>query len=212
MTTTVRHPLFARLFVRAAAKAEAAGQTEHRRELLAGLTGRVLEVGAGHGLNFAHYPNEVSEVVAVEPEPYLRGRAEQAARQAPVPITVVAATAETLPFEDDTFDAAVVSQVLCSVADQGQVLAALRRVVRPEGQLRFYEHVAADTPGLSRVQRAADLVWPHVAGGCHTHRETIAAIRDAGFVIESCRRFPFRPCLAALPVTPHALGSARNVA
>lgn len=211
MTTTMRHPVFARLFVRAAAKAEAAGQTEHRRELLAGLTGRVLEVGAGHGLNFAHYPSEVSEVVAVEPEPYLRGRAEQAVRQAAVPITLVDAAAEALPFDADTFDVAVVSQVLCSVADQGEVLAALRRVLRPEGQLRFYEHVAAETPGLSRVQRVVDLIWPHVAGGCHTHRETTAAISDAGFVIESCHRFPFRPCLAALPITPHALGSARNV-
>lgn len=212
MQTTVRHPLFARLFVRAAAKAEAAGQTEHRRELLAGLEGRVLEVGAGHGLNFPHYPSGVSEVVAVEPEPYLRGRAQEAARGAPVPVTVVDATAEGLPFDDNTFDVAVVSQVLCSVADQGEVLAELRRVVRSEGHLRFYEHVAADTPGLSRLQRATDLVWPHVAGGCHTHRDTVSAIRHAGFVIDSCRRFPFRPCLAALPVTPHALGRARPTA
>lgn len=212
MPTVGPHPFFARVFVRAAAKAEAAGQTEHRRELLAGLAGRVLEVGAGHGLNFAHYPTEVSEVVAVEPEPYLRERAEEAARRAPVPVTVIDATAEALPFEDHVFDVAVVSQVLCSVADQGEVLAALRRVLRPDGQLRLYEHVAADTTGLSRLQRAADLVWPHVAGGCHTHRETVSAVRRAGFEIQTCRRFPFRPCLAALPATPHVLASARNVA
>ncbi|MEY2532752.1 MAG: hypothetical protein QOF29_662, partial [bacterium] len=87
--TAVRHPVFARLYHRLSAGAEQAGQAEHRDELLAGLHGRVVELGAGNGLNFAHYPPTVAEVVAVEPEPYLRARAEEAADAAPVAVTVV---------------------------------------------------------------------------------------------------------------------------
>ena len=88
-STNVHHPLFARLYDRLSAKAEDAGQTEHRQEMLEGLAGRVLEVGAGNGLNFVHYPDTVTEVVAVEPEPFLRARAEEAANLTTVPIRVV---------------------------------------------------------------------------------------------------------------------------
>ncbi|MGH9184032.1 MAG: class I SAM-dependent methyltransferase [Acidimicrobiales bacterium] len=183
---------------------------EHRRELLAGLAGRVVEVGAGNGMNFTHYPATVTEVVAVEPEPYLRARAEEAARAAPVPVTVVEGTAERLPADDAVFDAGVASLVLCSVPDQGPALAELARVIRPGGQLRFYEHVVADTPGLARAQRAADRVWPRVAGGCHTSRDTSAAIGAAGFELQACRRLSFRPCPLAALTAPHVLGRARR--
>ena len=98
--------------------AEHAGAAEHRDELLAGLNGRVIEVGAGNGLNFRHYPAAVTEVVALEPEPYLRQRAEQATAAAPVPVTVVAGVADALPADDAVFDAGVASLVLCSVPEQ----------------------------------------------------------------------------------------------
>src|SRR3954462_11566053 len=104
MRTNVKHPLFAGCYPRIPAGVESHGAAEHRRELLDGITGRVIEVGAGPGINFAHYPDTVTEVVAVEPEPKLRALAQQAASTAAVPITVVDGTAERLPVEDGSFD------------------------------------------------------------------------------------------------------------
>jgi ubiquinone/menaquinone biosynthesis C-methylase UbiE len=204
----VHHPLFARLFDRVAAKTDRQGASEHRERLLAGLEGRVLEVGAGNGLNFGHYPATVSELVAVEPEDYLRGKAEQAAAVAPIPIAVVDGLADRLPAEDASFDAAVVSLVLCSVPDQGKALAEVRRVLRPEGELRFYEHVLSEERGLARVQNAVAWFWPWVGGGCHPNRDTLTAIDAAGFEIRRCERFAFRPSPVMLPVTPHVIGAA----
>jgi SAM-dependent methyltransferase len=205
----VRRPLFARAFARAAPRMERLGVAAHRRELLDGVAARVLEVGAGTGATFAHYPAAVIEVVAVEPEPYLRARASEAAAVAPVPVTVVAATAEALPFADAAFDVAVTALVLCSVDDPGRALAELHRVLRPGGELRFYEHVRG-SGGLAHTQRVLDVVWPHVAGGCHLARDTPAAIERAGFALERCRRFTFRPSFLAWPAQPHVIGVARR--
>lgn len=206
----VHHPIFARLYDRLGPMAEAAGQREHRRELLAGLRGRVVEVGAGNGLNFPHYPPEVEEVIAVEPEVYLRRRAQDASAGAAVQVRVVDGLAARLPLDDGSVDAGVMSLVLCSVPSQAAALDELHRVLRPSGELRFYEHVRADGPGLARFQRAADMVWPHVAGGCHTHRDTPRAVEAAGFRIEGCRRFSFAPCCVLAPIKPHLLGRARR--
>jgi len=207
---TVHHPLFARGYARMAAKAESKGAAAHRTELLAGLTGRVIEVGAGNGLNFAHYPDTVEHVLAVEPEPLLRDLATKASEHAPVTVEVVDGVADALPAEDAAFDAGVASLVLCSVADQDQALTELWRVIRPGGELRFYEHVRADTPGFARFQRAIDVIWPHVGGGCHTSRDTQSAIERAGFEVLTSRRFRFIPCWLAGPVAPHVVGVARR--
>src|SRR4051812_35427889 len=139
------HPLFARMWIKMAPKGEEKGVAEHREDMLAGLSGRVLELGAGNGLNFPHYPPAVTEVVAVEPEPTLRSAAEKAAADARVPIKVVDGVADDLPGADGEYDAAVASLVLCSVPDQASALTELKRVIRPGGELRFYEHVQADT-------------------------------------------------------------------
>jgi SAM-dependent methyltransferase len=210
VTTAVRHPLFARLYARMADAFEAKGNAEHRRELLAGVAGRVVEVGAGTGLNFSHYPPSVTEVVAVEPEPYLRAKAEEAAAAAPVPVVVVDGVAERIPAGDAAFDAGVASLVLCSVPDPAAALAELSRVLRPAGELRFYEHVRADEPGLARWQDRVDAVWPHLGGGCHANRSTVEAIEAAGFTIEQVRRFSFRPSRATTLTSPHAIGVARR--
>jgi ubiquinone/menaquinone biosynthesis C-methylase UbiE len=207
----VRHPLFARVYTRLRPAMDRQGAMAHRRRLLAGLSGRVLEVGAGDGGNFAFYPPEVTGVVAVEPEPYLRSQAARRATVAPVPVEVVDGLADRLPVGDGAVDAAVVSLVLCSVPDQAAALAELCRALRPGGELRFYEHVAAETPGLARAQAVADrTLWPLLCGGCHTGRDTVAAIGAAGFAVEEVDRFRFPPNGPPTPATPHALGRARR--
>ncbi len=207
----VEHPWFARMLARAAAVEERKGGAEHRRRLVAGLRGRVIEVGPGSGVSFAYYPPEVDEVVAVEPEAHLRGLATDAARGAPVSVRVVDGTADHLPSGDASFDAAVVAGVLCSVPDQARALAELRRVLRPGGELRFHEHVAARGRGLAALQRVLDAtVWPRMNGSCHLTRDTEAAIVAAGFAVERRERFSFRPTVFAAPAAPRILGIARR--
>jgi ubiquinone/menaquinone biosynthesis C-methylase UbiE len=209
MSSEVHHPIFARFLARVTERAEGTEEDEIRRELLAGLGGRVIEIGSGSGPNFRLYPEAVSELVAVEPEDYLRAKAEEAASRAGRPIRLVDALADGLPFEDDSFDAAVTAQVLCSVPSQAAALTELRRVLRPGGELRFYEHVIARDPRYARFQRIAGHVTPRLAGGCHPDRDTGRAIEHAGFTIERCRRFDFRTSLLDLPVAPRILGVAR---
>lgn len=206
----VSHPIFARLFQRVSKRLDAEGGADHRRSLLAGVTGRVIEIGAGAGRNFAHYPPTVTAVLAVEPEPHLRAAATTAATTAPVPVTVVEGLAERLPAADGTLDAAVVSLVLCSVRDQAVALAEAHRVLRPGGELRFYEHVRAEHPGtLRRMQRLADAtLWPLVCGGCHTSRDTVAAIRAAGLTVTELSRFRFPETRLAGMASPHVRGIA----
>jgi ubiquinone/menaquinone biosynthesis C-methylase UbiE len=205
--SSTRHPLFARFFDRFAARDEERGQAELRRELLAGAAGRVVEVGAGNGLNFPHYPASVRLLVAVEPEPFLRERAASAARSAHVPVRVVAGTADRLPLAAGSVDAVVVSGVLCSVPDPGAALAEFRRVLRPGGELRFYEHVRSPTRPRAWYQDAANLVWPRLMGGCHPNRDTQATIARAGYRLASSREFVFPPG-SRLPVAPRILGRA----
>jgi ubiquinone/menaquinone biosynthesis C-methylase UbiE len=203
----VRHPVFARCYARVGRLMDAE-IGDHRRRLLAGLSGRVLEVGAGNGLNFPHYPATVTEVLAIEPEPYLGRLALAAARQAPVPIRVVAGTAEALPVPDGAVDAVVASLVLCTVADLDQALAETRRVLRPGGTLRCYEHVRATNPRLARWQDRLERPWGWLAGGCHPNRDTVAAITAAGLQVVQLDRFD----LQAMPplARPHVLGIAER--
>ena len=206
-----RHPVFSRMYARLAPRLEQEGLATLRDELLAGLRGTVVEVGAGNGLNFAHYPSEVTRVVAVEPEPFLRSRAGLAARDAHVPIEVTAGRAESLPLPQASVDAGVVSLVLCSVDDPLAALAELSRVIRPGGELRFLEHVVAAEPALRAVQRGLDLtVWPHLAGGCHTGRDSLGAITTTGFRLRRLRRLRFPSTQVPLPTSPHVLGIAER--
>jgi ubiquinone/menaquinone biosynthesis C-methylase UbiE len=205
----VNNPLFARYFARFGGRNEERGNRELRQEMLAGLSGQVMEVGPGNGLNFPHYPRSVREVVAVEPEPYLRSRAVEAAAEAPVPIRVADGTADELPAADGSFDAVVVSGLLCSVGDVPAALAEFHRVLRPGGQLRFYEHVRSRDVLFSGFQQAADLVWPRLMGGCHVQRQTRAAIEQV-FAIETCRGFRFPSDAFFWPVAPRILGIARK--
>jgi SAM-dependent methyltransferase len=205
------HPLFARFLQFSAELGERKGAAEHRRTLLSGLRGRVLELGAGSGVTFRHYPASVDEVVAVEPEPTLHAAALSAARAAPVTVHVVDGVADDIPVGTGSVDAAVVSGVLCSVPDQARALAELRRALRPGGELRFYEHVAARRPAGDVLQRAAGATfWPRMFGGCDPHRDTEAAIRAAGFDVVALRRFTFAPTPWDAIIGPKVLGVARR--
>jgi ubiquinone/menaquinone biosynthesis C-methylase UbiE len=209
MGQQIENPLFARFFHRFCGRDRGRGEQELRREMLAGATGRVVEVGAGNGINFPHYPSTVSEVIAVEPEPYLRSQAEKAADDAPVPVRVVTGVADGLELEAGSVDAVVACGVLCSVPDQRAALAEFRRVLRPGGELRFYEHVRSRRAGFARWQHTVDPLWTRMFGGCHADRDTLAAIERAGFVFERCRGFPFPQTARLYPVTPRILGVAR---
>jgi ubiquinone/menaquinone biosynthesis C-methylase UbiE len=203
----VHHPVFA--FISGlGSRLMIFDETKERTELLADLFGRVIEVGCGAGVNFGFYPPHVTEVLAIEPERHLREQALKAAAAAGVPNTVVDGVAANLPVPDASFDAGVVSLVLCSVSDPAAALGELMRVIKPGGELRFFEHVVAHNRIGAAIQRGFDAtIWPWVAGGCHCARDTGAAIREAGFLVESERRFAMK---VPLPVIPQVVGIARR--
>lgn len=207
---TLDHPFFARMWTVMSAH-ETPLMRRLREENLAGLSGRVLEVGAGTGTNFAFYPHSVDEVVAVEPETRLAPRAREAAAAAPVPVTVIESTIEALPV-GESFDAVVCSLVLCSVEDPETVLHQLNSLLKPGGELRFFEHVAS-SGWRGSLQRLADAtIWPRIAGNCHTHRDTERAITGAGFSVDVARHQQTLPVWVPLPVSEVTVGRAVKAA
>jgi SAM-dependent methyltransferase len=205
-SSPVHNPFFARLWITLSAN-EPEAVKRLRRENLAGLTGRVLEVGAGTGTNFAYYPDTVSQVVAIEPEQRLTVQARAAAVHAPVPVEVTGETVEAMT-DTEPFDAVVCSLVLCSIDDPNAVLQQLYSRLRPGGELRYLEHVASGgvRGGLQRVADAT--VWPRLLGNCHTHRDTELSIRTAGFAVQTSRREFTLPGWVPMPVSEFALGRA----
>ncbi|MEV6833585.1 class I SAM-dependent methyltransferase [Streptomyces sp. NPDC051133] len=208
----VHHPLFARCYARLSAGAETRlGMAAVRQRLLAGLSGRVIEIGAGNGLNFAHYPGAVAEVVAIEPEALHRQLALRSALRAQVPVDVVPGAAEALPVKSEAFDAAVLSLVLCSVRDLTRALGEVRRVLRPGGEVRFFEHGRGGGRVMTLTQQALDrTVWPALFGGCHVSRDPVAALREAGFRLGPYRRLLLPESGPALPTSYCVLGTARR--
>ena len=208
---TVRHPFFARIWIAIAAH-ETEQMRESRRANLSGLSGRVLEVGAGTGTNFAFYPDTVEQVVAVEPERQLVELAREAAATAPVPVEVSNRTVESFS-ADQPFDAVVCSLVLCSVDDPDSVLRQVLSLLKPGGELRYLEHVASKgmRGGLQRFVDATSL-WPRLAGNCHAHRHTEQSIRAVGFEIENTRTDQAMPAWVPLPVSEFVVGRARRAA
>ena len=152
---------------------ERAGMAERRRRVLAGATGRLLELGAGTGLNLGHYPEAVEELVLTEPDAGMGRRLEEHVRNAGRRATVTRAGAEELPFPDDRFDTAVSTLVLCTVEDPERAVSELRRVLRPGGRLLFIEHVRSDSPRLARWQDRLEAPWAAFASGCRCNRRTV---------------------------------------
>jgi ubiquinone/menaquinone biosynthesis C-methylase UbiE len=193
--------LFAAMYDRMLAASEDAGLRESRHDLLAQASGRVLEIGAGTGLNVEHYPDSVSDIVFTEPEePMARRLRERITRG-----RVVVAPAEALPFDDDAFDTVVCTLVLCTVTDPERSFAEIRRVLAPGGRVLLLEHVRSDDPGLAKWQDRLERPWHWIGRGCHPNRDTAAMLAAAGFDVSvEPTRFP----KAAKLVKPAIVGTA----
>lgn len=186
------HPVFAALYDRFMKQAERR-IGRHREWIVGGARGRVLEVGAGTGAAFPYY-RRADEVVALEPDPFMRARAEARLRglRESVPISLRAGPAESLPFDDGSFDTAVSTLVFCSVANPRKGLSELHRVLRPGGEFRFIEHVRGD--GLrGPVLDALTPIWKRISAGCHLNRRTLDDIGRAGFDVGEVRRDTLPP-------------------
>jgi ubiquinone/menaquinone biosynthesis C-methylase UbiE len=164
--------------------AELVGMRRGRRALLAQASGRVLEIGAGTGLNLAHYPEQLEQLVLVEPEAAMRQRLTRRIRRAGRQAAVVDAAAEALPFADGSFDTVVCTLVLCTVSAPDRALDEIRRVLRPDGRLLFIEHVRADSPTLAYLQDRLLEPWRWFACGCRCNRATVELMRTCGFQVD----------------------------
>jgi ubiquinone/menaquinone biosynthesis C-methylase UbiE len=173
--------LFAAMYDRGLKATEEAGLGEMRRQLLAQASGRVLELGAGTGVNLDLYPAAVTELVLVEPDPHMAKRLRARLAQSPRQATALEAPAERLPHPGHSFDVAVATLVLCTVPDPVAALAELRRVLVPGGRLLLIEHVRAAEPGAARWQDRLEKPWRFLADGCHCNRDTAATLSAAGF-------------------------------
>jgi ubiquinone/menaquinone biosynthesis C-methylase UbiE len=167
------------------AAAERAGMHRHRHDLLAHARGRTLEIGAGTGLNLAHYPRDLDDLVVAEPDPSMRGRLQDRVRRTGSRARVIAAPAERLPVENATVDTVVSTLVLCTVNDLEFALGEIRRVLAPDGQLLLIEHVRSGSPRLARWQDRLATPWRHFAEGCCCNRATEQAIGHAGFDLDA---------------------------
>ena len=196
---------FARFYDRIAAKHEQL-VGERRSALLASLTGTVLELGPGTGVNFRHLPRGV-RWIGVEPNPHMHPFLLQRAQEAGVHAEIRGVSAERMEVEPESVDAVICTLVLCSVDDPAGTLADIRRVLRPGGRFVFLEHVGAPRGSALRlVQRLLRPAWGFLADGCCPDRDTADAIRAAGF--SSLELEEFRLPRSMLPVTPHLAGTA----
>lgn len=159
-----------------------------RDEVAAGLTGRVVEIGFGSGLNQRHYPASVDLVLAVEPAAVARRLAERHAGPGAVPVEHVGTDGRSVPLDDASCDSALCTFTLCTVPEPLVVLGELRRVLRPGGRLHFLEHGLAPEPSVARWQRRLDPWQARLADGCHLTRDPVAMVEHAGFRLERHRQ------------------------
>ena len=203
------HRIFAAMYDRMLRGTERAGLEDMRAELLAEARGRTLELGAGTGLNLAHYTSEVTELVLTEPDPHMAQRLRKRLEEeppAPDRVEVVETPAERLPFEDGRFDSVVSTLVLCSVEDPAAATGEIVRVLKPDGRLLYLEHVRSGDRGLARWQDRLERPWGWLGAGCHPNRDTVAQLQAAGLETESLvhDRLPKAPPI----VRPMVRGSA----
>lgn len=160
-----------------------AGMAKVRARMVPEARGKVLEIGLGTGMNLPFY-EDVELVVGIEPDPHMRRRAALRAAQVSVPVEIVDAFAEDLPFEADHFDTVVATWVLCTIPDPVAAAAEMRRVLKPEGTLLFAEHTVSEHAALVAIQTALNPLWRRAAGGCNLTRDAVQILRDAGFELD----------------------------
>ncbi len=192
------HKIFAAVYDRIIASVEKKALGARRAALLGGLKGRVLDVGAGTGVNLPYF-KAAESVVLAEPDGAMRAKINAKLGSASVPIEISDAPAEQMPFPDGHFDAAVCTLVLCTVPDPEASLAEIRRVLKPGGTLVLLEHVGG-SGGVAKVQRALGPVWTRCAAGCVLTRDTRASVEQAGFTVDEFESFEVRPRI--FPITP----------
>jgi SAM-dependent methyltransferase len=185
---------------------ERRGMARRRRELLAGARGRVLEIGAGTGLNLRHYGDSVEALVLTEPVEPMARALERRVRRAGRPAEVRRAPAEALPFGDDSFDTVVSTLVLCTVDEPALALSEIARVLRPGGRLLFIEHLRSGTERWGRWQDRLEAPWAAFACGCHCNRRTLDLLASSALRIERSELASWR----GMPplVRPLAIGAA----
>jgi ubiquinone/menaquinone biosynthesis C-methylase UbiE len=200
--------LFARFYDRSLKATEENGLGEMRSALLADARGRVVEIGAGTGVNLDLYGDGIEDLTLVEPDPHMGARLRErlAAGGGTAPARLVAAPAEAIPFDDDTFDTAVATLVLCTIPDPVAAIDELARVLKPGGRLLFIEHVRSEDPGRARWQDRLEKPWRFLADGCHCNRDTAAALRASAFEVDQLEdgKMPKAPAI----VRPLIRGSA----
>jgi ubiquinone/menaquinone biosynthesis C-methylase UbiE len=185
---SIRERIFAACYDPMSRRWEERYGADLRRQLLVHARGRVLDVGVGTGQDLPHYPADIEEIVAAEPSKPMLQRAQRRAEQSGRHVTFANAPAEALPFEDSSFDTAVVVFVLCTVADPARSLAEIHRVLKPGGRLLFMEHVRSGDDQLARWQDRLERPWGIVSGGCHPNRDSLTSIEAAGFEVKSVER------------------------
>ena len=206
------HKWFASIYDRMMARAERSFMRAVRKEIAGGARGRVLEVGAGTGANFSYYNEHAREIIAIEPDPYMLQRARRRAQEVGRSIDLRQAPAEELPFEDDSFDTVVSTLVMCSVGDPLRALSEVRRVLKPSGQLRLYEHVRYEHAFGAFWQDLVTPAWRWFGAGCHPNRDTASFVREAGFEFEQLELTkPHPPIPPMVFARPHITGIARPV-
>ena len=198
-----RHPIIAAIYDRISESEERAFLGRLRADIVGLAAGTVIEVGAGTGRNLPHYrASAIRELKAVEPDPYMRRRAEPRRVAVGFPVELIEATAEELPFPSNSADCIVATLVMCSVDRPAQAVREFSRVLKPGGRLLFIEHIRSDLPRRARLQDWVTPLWRHVAANCHPNRPTLAAFRDAGFDVQEKERvaaglFPWIPPIVA---------------
>ena len=204
------HKWFAAIYDRMLASEEKKFLGAIRAEMLKDVTGNVLEIGAGTGVNFQYY-QPGAHVTATEPDPYMLERAKKRASAARASIELRQVAAEELPFPDASFDFVIDTLVLCSVSDPRKVLSELKRVLKPGGELRLYEHVRYKNPIGAISQDLISPAWQWFGAGCHPNRNTERYLREAGFELSNVRMRKELPPIPPMIFTrPHLQAVARR--
>jgi len=160
------------------------GLRRWRAEVTEGLTGRVIEIGFGSGLNVDHYPTDVELIFAVEPAAVARRLSSKRIARSTVAVTHIGLDGQAIPLDDDSCDSALSTFTLCTIPDVQRALAELRRVMRPKARFHFLEHGLAPDPGVAAWQRRLEPLQLRLADGCHLTREPAMLVSEAGFTIE----------------------------